>query len=148
MNRQAVMLLLAMLVITACSRHDGPALDVSNVRVLAPLPGRSASVAYMDMHNRSQHPLTIDGISSPEFVRAEIHETTLSDGIARMQALESITVDAGARLSFAPAGLHIMLLDPRKGLLPGATVRLELRYSDGGLLIVDAPVRTRGDDVK
>ena len=36
-----------------------------------------------------------------------------------------------------------MLIDPVQGLLPGATVLLELHYDRSGLLLVEAEVRTR-----
>ena len=143
MIRFHLFLVICLLLPAACSHDDGPPLVFTNVRVLAPLPGRSASVAYMDILNQSQNVITIDSVSSPEFARAEMHETVLSDGIARMQALDFVAVEAASQLSFAPAGKHIMLLDPKSGLLPGGTVRLEIRLDDGGLLIIDAPVQTR-----
>jgi copper(I)-binding protein len=90
--------------------------------------------------------MTIDGFSSPGFARAEMHETTITDGIARMQALESIDIEAGSNIEFAPGGMHVMLVEPLKAVLPGASIRLELRYNDGGLLLMDAPVMTRLDD--
>jgi copper(I)-binding protein len=126
-----------------CTRNSDEALAISNVRVFAPLPGRSASVAYMDIRNQSRLPINLNAVSSPDFARAELHETTISDGIARMQPLGSVAIAPGATVSFAPGGKHIMLIDPLKGLLPGASVRLELHYGDGALLLLTAPLQTR-----
>jgi hypothetical protein len=139
----AVLITLLALLAAACGSEEKPAPAVENVRVFAPLPGRSASVAYLDVHNRGDSPLTLAGVSSPAFDRAEIHETSVSDGVASMQLLETLEIDGESRLSLAPGGTHIMLLDPRQALLPGASVRLELRFDDGSVLLLDAPVLTR-----
>jgi copper(I)-binding protein len=60
-----------------------------------------------------------------------------------MQSLETLEIGGESRLSLAPGGTHIMLLEPRQALLPGANVRLELHFDDGSVLLLDAPVLTR-----
>jgi copper(I)-binding protein len=139
----AVLIMLLALLAAACGREEKPALAVENVRVFAPLPGRSTSVAYLDVHNRGGSPLTLTGVSSPAFDRGEIHATSISDGVASMQSLETLEIGGESRLSLAPGGTHIMLLEPRQALLPGANVRLELHFDDGSVLLLDAPVLTR-----
>jgi copper(I)-binding protein len=100
----------------------------------------------MDLHNNSRHGISIERISTPAFARAEIHETTITNGVASMRSVGSLQIAAKSQLSFAPGGLHAMLIQPLQGLVPGSTVQLEIRYNDGGLLIVAAPVLTRLDE--
>jgi len=146
MTRPALVLLACALALQGCGADDSPVLVASHARVFAPLPGRTATVAYLDLENRSSKSITLHGASSPAFARAELHETTISDGVASMRPVASIVVDPGSRLQFAPGGKHIMLIDPLKAVLPGASVPLQLQYDDAGLLAIEAEVQTRLDD--
>jgi hypothetical protein len=110
------------------------------------LPGRAATVAYMEIENHTAKPVTLDAVSSPAFGRAEFHETTIADGIASMRPLAAVVIEAGSQLKFAPGGKHIMLIDPVKALLPGSHIQLELRYDSVSSLLIEAEVRTRLDD--
>ena len=142
MQRTGLICLLAiMTVLAACD--SGPALRVTDIQVIAPAPGRTASVAYLKLSNNSGDAVALTAISSPQFGRVEMHETVLADGVARMQALHSISIEAGSQIEFKSGGKHIMLLDPVAALLPGKSVSLHLHYDEDGLLIVDVPLSTR-----
>ena len=146
MIRAGVWFLLGALALQGCGGDEDSALRVSHARVFAPLPGRAATVAYLDIENVSPKPVTLETVSSPAFARAELHETTIVDGVASMHALASLVLEPRSQTSFAPGGKHIMLIDPVQGLLPGATILLELHYERSGLLLVEAEVRTRLED--
>jgi copper(I)-binding protein len=143
MIRAGVWILLGVLALHGCGGDEDPALRVSHAWVFAPLPGRAATVAYLDIENVSPRPVTLETVSSPVFARAELHETTIVDGVASMRALASLFLEPRSQTSFAPGGKHIMLIDALQGVLPGATVLLELHYDRSGLLLVEAEVRTR-----
>jgi copper(I)-binding protein len=146
MNRLAVWSLLGVLALHGCGGDEDAALRVGHARVFAPLPGRAATVAYLDIENVSTRPVTLDSVSSPAFARAELHETTIVDGVASMRAMASLVLEPRSQTSLAPGGKHIMLIDPVQGLLPGETLLLELHYDRSGLLLVEAEVRTRLED--
>jgi copper(I)-binding protein len=135
--------MLIAILVAACARDSRPPIGAANIRVFAALPGQSTSVAYLDMRNDSRTPVTIVRVSSPEFARAEVHKTTISDGIVKMQSLHSVKIEATSQLGFAPGGLHIMLIGPKRALLPGASVQLEFAMDDGSIVVVDAPVLNR-----
>ena len=143
MIRLIPLILIAALFV-ACARETSPRLTVDNVRVFAPLPGRSESVAYLHLRNPGNSAISLTGVSSPDFADAAIHETAIDEnGVARMKMLGAASIAAESELSFAPGGLHIMLLEPRRALLPGASVQVELTFDDGTVLLLDAPVQTR-----
>ena len=146
MIRPVVLLLSGILALQGCGGDKDAALRVSNAWVFAPLPGRAATVAYLDIENVAPRPVTLETVSSPAFARAELHETTIVDGVASMHSLASLVLEPRSQTGFAPGGKHIMLIDPVQGLLPGATVLLELHYDRSGLLLVEAEVRTRLED--
>jgi copper(I)-binding protein len=146
MIRPCVWLLLGALILQGCGSDEDPALRASHARVFAPLPGRAATVAYLDIENVSARPITIESVSSPVFARAELHETTIVDDVASMQPLASLVIEPRSQMIFEPGGKHIMLIDPQKALLPGARILLELHYDGSGRLPVEAEVRTRLED--
>jgi copper(I)-binding protein len=118
-----------------CSQPASPPVAVSDVRVLAPVPGSNAGVAYMTVTNNSDRLITIGVVSSPQFDRVEMHETTLEDGVSRMRALGAVEIEAGAAVEFAPGGKHLMLMGIDPGVGPGSSVQIELAYGDGMTLV-------------
>lgn len=139
-------MLFAGAICTGCGADPGPPLSASGVEIIAPLPGRAASVAYMTLHNGSREPVVVREVASPAFREAQMHETVLEDGVARMVSIPSLTIEADSAVTFEPGGKHIMLLEPKRALLPGADIALELRYGDGGILLLTSPLLTRGVD--
>ena len=135
-------LLLAGLILQACSADEGPAISVSGVRVLAPLPGSSIGVAYLTIDNNSGRPITINDVRSPQFASVEMHETTQEDGVSAMRMLQQIVVEDGGTVQLREGGLHLMLKDAMPGAGPGAPVSLEISH-DQGLLIVSAVMQAR-----
>lgn len=86
------------------------ALVFGNAWVRPPIAGRAVTAAYFDVTNRGDAPVIITRFTSDEpKMRVEIHETTENDGIVHMRPLKSVTIPAGATVSFAPGGKHLML---------------------------------------
>jgi copper(I)-binding protein len=141
-NRSLTLLLLIAISQLSCT-ESGPVLSVSQLQVIAPAPGRKASVAYMTIHNQGGAPAVLTGISSSQFARVELHQTVLKGGVARMQALGAVTIDANSSTDFVPGGRHVMLLDPTRALKPGDEVSLQFHFESGAILIVASPLRTR-----
>src|SRR5690606_30015712 len=82
---------------------------VKDAWVRAPAPGLQVAGVYMECSGRTQHWLV--GVASPVAGRAELHATTLDDGVMRMRPIETIELPGGQPVKLAPGGLHIMLLD-------------------------------------
>ena len=137
----------AMLIIAAatvaCTAESDPPLAASEVRLLAPLPGSHAAVGYLSLHNRSGAALTIDNISSSNFGEVQMHETLIRDGVARMQALGSVTIEPGASVKFVAGGKHLMLLQPTADLAAGSDIMLEIHYDSGGMLVISTTMQSR-----
>ncbi len=121
----------------------GPPLSVSQVQVVTAMPGRDASVAYLTLHNHSNKPVTLTGITSPQFARVELHETVLNNGIASMRSLTSLTLDANASTELAPGGKHVMLFEPGQAMTPGHGVTLQFHFASDDSLIVETPLKSR-----
>jgi copper(I)-binding protein len=138
-GRTALCLVLA---IAACGPHGPPLTATDNIAV-APLPGREFSAAYLTLHNNSRKTITINRISSPDFAKVEIHETTNIDNIIRMRRLESLVIDAGSSAKFESGGRHLMLIGPNSGLDTGSLITIQIAYNADELLIISAPLTNR-----
>ena len=127
----------------ACTAEPGPPLTVSDIQLLAPLPGSHAAVGYLSLHNQNNAPLTIESISSPDFGEVQMHETVIRDGVASMLALPSVTIEPGASVKFAAGGKHLMLMQPSPDTATGTNVALQINYDTDGLLIISATMQSR-----
>ena len=134
--------LAALVVLAACGAEPGPPLVVSDLQVFAPLPGSSTGVAYMTLTNQSRAELVIRAAQSPQFSRAEFHETRMEDGVMKMRSVEDIAIGAGESVRLESGGLHLMLIGANAGVAVGTPVSLELDH-DGGIVIVSATLMTR-----
>lgn len=143
MNARSVLLIFALIMVTACTPEPGPPLSATEVRLFAALTGNNPSVGYLSLHNHSDLPLTIERISSANFATVQMHETVISDGVASMQALPWVMIEPGSSVRFEAGGKHLMLLRPSTGTVAGSAVKLEIHYAAGGLLIVSATLRNR-----
>ena len=142
MNRSILISLLTLFALTGCS-EPGPAVAISNLQVVASAPARKPGVAYMTIRNQGRSDVTLVAVSSPQFARIEMHQTVLNDGVARMQSLASVTIEANSNVDFAPGGRHMMLFDPTQGLIPGAEVSLQLQFESGEMLMVTSKLATQ-----
>ena len=105
------------------------------------IPGADVAAAYMTLHNGGREPVKVLGVRSPLAGHAMIHETRVVNGVSTMRAHEPLTVAAGASVTLAPDGLHVMLHDLTHPLAVGTEVPLEIVLEGGGRVAVSARVR-------
>ena len=80
--------------------------------------------------------------SSPVADTVEMHETAMdSSGMTGMDPMASVTVAAGATVTFQPGGMHLMLTGLHGALQVGDTVELNLAFEHAGTVTVRAEVR-------
>ena len=130
----------------AACQPDSPTggIAVQDPWIRAVPPSASATAGYFVLENGSGEDVVLEAVTAAGIRRAEIHETTMADGVMRMRRLDSVTIPAGETATFAPGGRHLMLF---ADALPaaGSTVTVELAFADGRVLAFEAPVR-RGAD--
>lgn len=86
---------------------------------------------YARIDNTCAAPVQIVSASSPAFADVSVHETRIENGISRMRALTALPVAAHASVSFAPGGLHLMLMQPTLPLKAGDQVSIDFILRDG-----------------
>lgn len=116
-------------------------------------PTAKMLASYMVLHNQGDTTQVLDGASAVGFDAVEIHKTTIHDGIASMQAQDSLSIPPQDRVHLAPGGYHLMLIDGDHPLKVGDAVDISLHFNDGKTVEVQAPVRqdltapeSHGDD--
>ena len=134
--------IVAGLLTSSCTPEQHAPLRIDEVRILAPLPGSVASVAYLVVSNRADRDATLLNVSSPQFKRVELHETTMSEGVSRMRHLAEVELPAGTTTRFEPGGKHIMLMEPIENIHPGVSITLNIQI-DESILLVSATLQER-----
>lgn len=87
------------------------------------------SAAYMQIENRGEHPIALVAVASPVSMMAQIHQTTITDNVARMSEVEGgIEIAAGETAVLQPGSFHIMLMSLTQDLVPGSAIALDLTF--------------------
>lgn len=134
------------LALVGCSESQAP--GCGGLKVDAPWVREAASGAdvmgaYFTLVNDGDSKVVINGVSSSQFDRAEMHETVVNDdGQASMQPIERVSMASGKRVEFKSGGRHVMLFSPSQTYAAGDQVELILACGEQGAeLPVAATVR-------
>jgi periplasmic copper chaperone A len=146
-NARIVLAIVAALLVgaspTAAQAPDaaaGGTLRIEGAWARATAPAARTGAAYLTVINSGGEPDRLVGASSPAAAQAELH-THISEGnVARMQQLQAVDIPAGGRVSFAPGGLHVMLVNLQGPLRDGIPFALTLRFARAGEITIEVPV--------
>jgi hypothetical protein len=141
MSRATVLLLLVLSAAgtgPAAGGDAAPRVDDAWIRAAPPVA--QVMAGYLTLRAGAQA-IELLGADCDGFGRVEIHETVLTDSVASMRPLPRLRVEAGDSVTFAPGGLHLMLLEPERIPPAGAVVDCRLELAGGGTLAMTASVR-------
>lgn len=135
---------IATTLLAACTlRSDPPVPRVDVQHSWARIADSGAiSGVYMEIDNNDTVPITLVGVTTTDAGAAEVHETMQQDGMAHMMPRTELRIPAGDVVKMVPGGLHVMLIDLRRTLSVGDSVRLRLQFSDSTSVAVTVPVKT------
>ena len=131
--------------VTVVPASAGESLQAENAWVPWAPPGLKVHVAYMTIVNRGATDQIIVSAESIDYERIELHRSVIKDGVSTMQAIDEVRVPANGHVEFAPTGLHLMLIGPRRPQAVDGHVQIVLRLRSGEEVDVSAVVRRRGD---
>ena len=128
------------------SASAAPGLTVSNARlVLSPVSGNPA-VVYFDLSYSGAPGMSLTGVAVEGAGMTMIHDNAEEDGKMQMVMADAVPLAAGAPVSFAPGGLHVMAMEPSDALKAGGTAKVTFTLSDGTTTTAQVPVRAAGDE--
>lgn len=104
------------------------------------LPGKLPAAGYMTLLNTSDKPIDLVAASSPDYGDVMLHQTVNNGSMSSMQMADKLPLPPHEKVKIAPGGYHLMMSDPARAIAPGATVQLQLRFSDGEVLKTSLPV--------
>jgi copper(I)-binding protein len=130
--------------LAGCQRTGDTQVEGAWVR-LAAAPGRPAGGYFMLKGGPTDRTLT--GVTTSAAGRVELHETMAMGhaGGMTMKPVGQVALPAGATVTFAPGGKHLMLFDVAPGVKSGDRIKLSFAFADGGQLTADARVIAAGD---
>ena len=137
--------LVGAVLVTVMLASAGESLKAENAWVPWAPPGLKVHVAYMTIVNRGAADQVIVSAESADYERIELHRSVVADGVSTMQAIGEVRIPANGRVEFAPTGLHLMLIGPRRPQAVDGHVQIVLRLSSGEEVDVSAVVRRRDD---
>ena len=133
--------LLAVLLCTASSAAER--LVAENAWVPWAPPAIKVQAAYMTIVNHGHDDVLIVGVESPDYERAELHASTIRKGVSEMHSLDQVPVPAHTTIAFAPGGMHIMLINPKRTYTVDDRIRVVLRLQGGERIETSAPILRR-----
>lgn len=115
---------------------------VEHGRVNSTAPGQTVTAGYLTLRNSSGKVATVIGASSPAASSVEIHDVSVTNGVARMRKLETLSIPAGSEVRFAPGGYHMMINGLKTRLVAGQVFPVKLHFASG--LSMDVAMRVTG----
>lgn len=105
--------------------------------VIRPAPaGLPTTAAYLTLTNRSARPVRLMGVACACAAEVSAHESDTVGGVMRMRAAGAVVIPAHGSVSFAPGGLHLMVMGLRAGVKAGTKVPMTLRFDHAAPLTV------------
>ena len=137
MMAAALMLLLA----GASGAGAGERLEVTGGWVRHAPASAQNHAGYLTLANAGATAQTLVAVESPAYAKVELHLSHVRGGIATMEPVAQVEIAPGQTVSFAPGGLHLMLIGPKAPMKLGSSVDLTLSFGDGSRLAARAVVR-------
>ncbi len=96
----------------------------------------------MDLINAGGAPDRLVKVEADVATTAELHESTVENGIARMEAVKGgIEIPANGKVQIKPGGYHVMLIGLKHDLKLGDKFPVTLQFEKSGAMKVEAEVR-------
>jgi periplasmic copper chaperone A len=121
------------------ANQDKP-LSASAAWVKLPAPGETQAMAFANIENPGMYAVYIKSASADAAGRTELRDASLS-GDAALKPLEFVTVPAYDWAYMGPKGVHVLLLDLKRPVSEGDTIKLTLALDNGTTLEVTATVK-------
>ncbi len=149
-GRTAVAALALLGLATFASAHDYTlqSLSIGHPYARATAPGAPAGGAYLTIENKGSTPDTLVAVKSP-VATAQIHEMSMDGNVMKMRELPGgLAIPAGGKVTLAPGGYHVMLMNLKQPLVAGQSFPLTLTFAKAGSIDVDVhvePLVAKGD---
>ena len=122
-------LMIGLVLIAACSQQGKTEIDVTSAWA-RPTRGEAPGAVYLTIENQGGNDDRLIGVMADNAAMAMVHQTEMSDGLARMRMAGEINIPAGTSIKMVPGGTHIMLEGLRTPLKPGDRFEMVLKFRE------------------
>jgi periplasmic copper chaperone A len=129
----------AILSLAAHARANGIVVSGAYARASSGAGARTGAL-YLTIRNEGTAPDALLAVSTDAAASAMIHETAVENGVATMRHVEKLEIAPGQEASFAPGGMHVMLMGLKAPLRRGDLIRATLSFQNAGDVRVNVPV--------
>lgn len=116
-------------------------LRASAATVVAVPPGIGETSVFLTLTNTGAQPLKLTGARAEVAGRAMLMNTVKSGAMTGMKMAAALVVPARGQLVLSATGDHLMLMNLKRSLKVGETLKVVLVTGDGRSLTVNATVR-------
>ncbi|AOY88457.1 metal-binding protein [Marinobacter salinus] len=104
-------------------------------------PGTPMGVGYLAITNSGESAITLTAAETPRAARVSLHESSMKDGVMRMQPLkDGLAIPAGATVELKPHGYHLMLEKLKTPLVEGERIPVTLRFDGAEAMDIELTV--------
>jgi copper(I)-binding protein len=118
-----------------------PDLEVVDPYVRLAPPNAPASGAFMLIRNTANADRKLLRAESPAAKTVELHTHINDNGVMKMREVPQIEIKAHGQTELKPGSYHVMLINLTQPLKEGDTVPISLKFDDGSVQQISAPVR-------
>ena len=127
--------------------HDAE-LRVEHAEVIAPVGGKGMAAGYFVIWNGTDKTRFLSSIKLPSGTNIAVHKTSVQDGIARMLPIKlPYAISPKSELIMRKGSYHTMFPAKKAALTSNETLNLNLEFSDGQTISVDAKILPFGSPV-
>ncbi len=119
---------------------SAPGVVVSAATVRLPAMAGSPGIAYFTATLSGADARRIAGVYIEGVGRAEMHETTATNGVSSMKPVKNVALIPGQPTQFKAGGLHVMLFEVGDMLKAGGTTEITITLDNGDKVSAPAKV--------
>ena len=107
--------------------------------------GAKIAGGYLVVTNTGSAPDRLLGGTSEVSGKVEVHEMAMKDGVMTMRGLpEGLEIKPGAKTELKPGSYHLMLMDLKRQLKEGESIKATLNFEKAGPVAVELSVQSVG----
>ncbi|MCR9386397.1 copper chaperone PCu(A)C [Vibrio metoecus] len=104
-------------------------------------PAAVNSALFAEVMNQSDVERYIVSANTEVAGKVELHDVIKEGDVMKMRQVPEFVIPAKGTLVLKPGSFHIMLLDLKKPLQEGETIKVEFTFKDGEKQVINAPVK-------
>jgi copper(I)-binding protein len=120
-------------------------LTIDEMWTRATPPGAPTAGGYLTITNTGSEADTLVAVATPAAGMSMVHFMATKDGVMTMQEVEGgLPIPAGATVTLAPNGFHIMFMGLTAALKQGDTLPVTLTFAKAGKVDLNFPILAIG----